>query len=124
MRLILEGENRIRLEGAGDGFEILSDGAPLSPFHLLAGSLASCTVLTVTPWADGAGIKTESLVVSVVWTVAEQRPRRVMRMEMELRWPGLPAERVATAERVAALCPIHATLRLGTEISRRVTPSD
>lgn len=123
MRLILEGETRIRMEIAGEGFEILSGDAPLSPFHLLAGSLASCTAVTVASWAQGAGIDAEALVITVGWEAAEQRPKRVTRMDMDLLWPGLPADRVATAERVAALCPIHATLRLGTEISRRVTPS-
>lgn len=123
MRLILDGEDRIRLDMAGEGFEILSDGTPVSPFHLLAGSLASCTALTVSTWAEGAGIDTGPLVVSVSWEVAGQRPMRVTRMVMDLRWPGLPAERVATAERVAELCPIHATLRRAAEISRRVTPA-
>lgn len=41
-------------------------------------------------------------------------------MAMELRWPGLPTERVETAERVADLCPIHATLERSAEISRRI----
>ena len=52
MRLILEGESGIRLVLAGDGFEITSDDVSISPYHLLAGSLASCIALVVSPWAE------------------------------------------------------------------------
>jgi uncharacterized OsmC-like protein len=120
MKLILESEARIRLEMPGEDFEIVSEGASLSPYHLLAGSLASCTALTVASWAEGAAIETIPLTVSVSWEMAESQPKRVTHMDMELRWPGLPDGRVATAERVADLCPIHATLKRGTEISRRI----
>jgi putative redox protein len=120
MRIVLESENRIRLERAGEGFEISSEGASISPYHLLAGSLASCTALMFDSWAEEGGIDLDRLTVSVSWEMAEDRPKRVVRMDMELRWPGLPEDRVATAERLADLCPIHATLKRGTEISRRI----
>jgi uncharacterized OsmC-like protein len=120
MRLVLEGEARARMDMAGEGFEIASEGPAISPYHLLAGSLASCTALTLQSWAEGAGIDLAPLTLHVAWEHADERPKRISRIDMELRWPGLPAERVATAERVADLCPIHATLKRGAEIARRV----
>lgn len=120
MRLVLEGETSARLELGGDGFEIVSDGEPISPYHLLAGSLASCTALTLGSWAEGAGVDMAPLTLHVAWQHSDERPSRIARIDMELRWPGLAAERVGTAERVADLCPIHATLKRGTPISRRV----
>lgn len=120
MKLIVESETRARLEMNGDGFEIVSEGAPISPYHLQAGSLASCTALTLQAWAEGAGIDMAPLILHVAWTSADERPRRIERIDLELRWPGLPAARVAAAGRVADLCPIHATLKRGTEISRQV----
>ena len=122
MRMILEGEDRIRLEMAGDGFEMSSEGPAISPYHLLAGSLASCTGLTVESWAQGAGVDSGSLVSSVAWEMVEERPKRISHVDMELRWPTLPKDRVAIAERVADLCPIHATLSRAAEISRRISP--
>jgi uncharacterized OsmC-like protein len=122
MRIILEAEDRIRLEMGGDGFEIASEGAAISPYHLMAGSLASCTALTVDSWAQGAGFDTNSLVISVAWEMVEERPKRISRLDMELHWPSLPADRVDIAERVADLCPIHATLVRAAEVSRRVIP--
>lgn len=121
MRLVLEAEARARLEMVGEGFEIASEGAPISPYHLLAGSLASCTALTLQSWAQSARISIAALTIQLEWRNVEEQPARIERVDMELRWPGLPQERAATAERVADLCPIHATLRHATEISRRIT---
>lgn len=120
MKLILEGETRVRLEAGGTGFEIESEGPPISPYHLLAGSLASCTMLTLGSWAGQAGIDVERLTIHLSWENAAERPARIQRIEMELHWPELPEERIRVAERAADLCPIHATLGRGTEIVRRV----
>jgi uncharacterized OsmC-like protein len=122
VRLVLEGELSARLEMAGDGFEVASEGPAISPYHLLAGSLASCTVLTLQSWAEGAHVDMAPLTVHVTWENVDERPKRIARVDMELRWPGLPGDRVATAERVADLCPIHATLKRATELSRRIMP--
>lgn len=121
MTLIVEDESRAGLEMNAEGFEIVSEGAPLSPVHLLAGSLASCTASTLEEWAEGAGIDMSPLAIHMEWTNVEGRPRRIERMEMEVRWPGLPEERVQTAGQVADLCPIHATLRRAAEVRRRIT---
>lgn len=120
MKLILETETSNRLEMGGTGFEIVSEGAPVSPYHLLAASLSSCTVLTLQSWAEGAGIDLAPLTTHLTWEHADERPARIASLVMELRWPGLPEDRVSTAERVADLCPIHATLTRGTQIERRV----
>lgn len=120
MRLVLEAETSARLEMSGDGFEIASEGAPISPYHLLAGSLSTCTALTLEGWAEGAGIDMAPLTIHVAWEHAEEQPARIARVDMELRWPGLSPERVATVERLADLCPIHATLKRAAEVSRRI----
>lgn len=120
MRLVLESETSARLEVSGDGFEIVSEGSPISPYHLLAGSLSTCTVLTLQGWAEGVAIDITPLIIHVAWEHAEERPARIARIDMEVRWPGLSPERVATVERVADLCPIHATLERAAEITRRI----
>lgn len=120
MRLVLEAETSARLEVAGEGFEIVSKGSPISPYHLLAGSLSTCTALTLEGWAAGVGIDMAPLTIHVGWQHAEEQPARIALVDMELRWPGLPTERIATVERVADLCPIHATLERAAEITRRI----
>lgn len=120
MKLIIASEASIRLEMSAGGFEIASDDVPISPYHLLAGSLASCTALTVGSWAQGAQISLEGLEIKVAWTMIDEHPKRIDRIEVELRWPGLPEGRIAAAERVADQCPIHATLARAAEVRRRI----
>ncbi|HEY1145963.1 MAG TPA: OsmC family protein [Allosphingosinicella sp.] len=124
MKIVLEDETHIRLEVAGDGFAITADGVDISPYHLLAASLASCTALTVASWAGGAGIATEGLTISVSWEMVDDRPKRVAHIEQTLHWPALPADRVTIANRVANLCPIRATLNAGTRAPSRVERAD
>ncbi len=120
MRMILESELRIQFEMAGEGFEIASEGIAISPYHLLAGSLASCIALLVVPWAERSGIALEPAAISISWEHAEDADNRVKHMDVDVRWPGLPESRLVVVERLAEACPIHATLISGTEISNRV----
>ncbi len=118
--MILESESGIRLEVAGDGFEITSEDVSISPYHLLAGSLASCIVLLIEPWAERSGLDPGPVTISVSWEHVGGGDNRVKHMDVDLRWPGLPDPRTKVVERLVAACPIHATLLQGTEISSRV----
>ncbi|WMT88309.1 OsmC family protein [Pelagibacterium sp. 26DY04] len=120
MRLILEDEARIRLELVGEDFEIISEGASLSPYHLLGASLASCTTLMIASWAENAAIPIEALTIVVSWQMTNDGLKRIAQLEIELRWPGLPLGRLGAVNRLVDLCPIHATLQQGAEISRRI----
>jgi uncharacterized OsmC-like protein len=120
VRLVLTGEDEVRLEPGGSGFEIADGELPLSPFHLMAGSLASCTLLTVSSWAAHAGLDPGGLTVTVRWDLAAEAPKRVEHIEMVLGWPGLPDARIGAAERAATACPIHATLSRAARVVHRV----
>ena len=120
MRMILEGELRIRLEMAGEGFEIRSEDIAISPYHLLAGSLASCIVLLIEPWAERAGIDMALVIIAVSWKHVGAGDNRVKQMDVNLLWPGLPDSRKQVVQRLAEACPIHATLVSGTEITSSV----
>ncbi len=124
MRMILDSEVRIRLEVAGEGFAIASEDIAISPYHLLAGSLASCIVLLIQPWAERSGIDLGPVMISVDWEHAGDRDNRVKHMDVDLWWPGLPDSRKPVVQRLAEACPIHATLVSGTVItsSVRTTP--
>jgi uncharacterized OsmC-like protein len=123
MRLVLEGETHVRLEMTGSGLDIIPEGAALSPAHLLAGSLATCTAVTVEPWAEATGTDLMGLVISVRWVLEPGRPKRITSLEMDLHWPALPPERIETAERLVDLCTIHATLVEGANIFVRISSS-
>ena len=119
MEILLETEERIRLRAGGEGFAFEAGEAGLSPFHLLAASLATCTHSVLHGWAHHAGLDLDGLEIVVEWELGED-PVRVTGMDMAIVWPGLPAARHGAAVRAAAQCTVHNTLSRGTPVETRV----
>lgn len=119
MKIVLETEESIRLLAGDEGFAFEVAGGSLSPFHLLAAGLAACTHSVLHGWAHHAGLDLEGLEIGVAWEIGGD-PVRVTRMDMELHWPGLPAERHKAAVRAAAQCTIHSTLTHATAVDTRM----
>jgi uncharacterized OsmC-like protein len=111
MRLTLLGENELLLEPTEGpmNIEALTADQSYSPFHMLAGGLAYCTWSVLASWASQAKIDVGDLTIDVKWTFAED-PHRVGAMDVQFRWPSLPANRLEAAKRVSEMCTIHATL--------------
>lgn len=121
MLIHLDSETGIRLTGAGEGFAFdPAEGVTLSPFHLLAASLATCTWSVLHTWAEHAGLETEGLEIAVAWEYGGE-PYRVTQMAMDLDWPGLPEARHEAARRVAKQCTVEQTLEHPTPVRTRVT---
>lgn len=120
MRIHLTTDDNIRLtaDGAGLVFDA-GEAAAVSPFHLLAASLATCTYSVLHSYGDQAGISLEGLAVEVSWELAGD-PFRVTSMDMILDWPDLPASRREAARRAAARCTIHNTLHHPTPVETRL----
>ena len=104
-------EDAVRYEPASGPLTIEAPTAETeySPFHMLGSALASCTFTVLASWAGHAKIPIDDLVIDVRWTFAE-KPHRVDTIALDFRWPSLPANRLAAAQRAAELCTIHATL--------------
>lgn len=111
MKITLVSDDSIRLEQTPGPMTIEAPTADrdYSPFHMLASALAYCTFSILHSWAENKGHPTDGLSVDVAWQFAE-KPHRVGSMQISFAWPGLPAERVEAAKRVAALCTVHKTL--------------
>jgi uncharacterized OsmC-like protein len=111
VKITLTSDESIRLEAVPGmlTIEAPSPDQSYSPFHMLASALATCTFSVLYSWASNAGISVDDLVIDVRWSFAE-KPHRVGEMTTTLNWAGLPSQRRAVAERVAALCAVHATL--------------
>lgn len=119
MRIVLETEFSIRLIADDEGFAFEAGEAGLSPFHLLAAGLATCTHSVLHGWGEHAGLDTTGLEIGVAWEIGGE-PVRVSRMDMAVTWPGLPENRRAAAARAAEQCTVHRTLSHGSVVETRV----
>jgi len=119
LRLIIEGERSIRLIAMADGaalnVESAQPGLDFSPLHMLAASLATCTLSVIAAWAMQAGLSMDGLEIELDWNYVDD-PYRVGEYDMRIRWPQLPADRRAAALRVAEHCTVEHTLRIPPEI--------
>ena len=111
MKITLTGDDAIRLEPTPGALTIEAPtaDASYSPFHMLASALASCTFSVLQSWATHKKLSVDDIVLDVKWKFADD-PHRVSDLDVSFTWPSLPADRIATAKRVAALCTVHATL--------------
>jgi uncharacterized OsmC-like protein len=122
MRIILESETSVRLAAGSEGVVLEpARGVALSPFHLLAASLATCTWSVLMGWAEAASLDVAGLELVVAWEFGGD-PVRVEEMRMGVEWPGLPAGRRGAAERAARQCTVHHTLEHGSRVVTRVLP--
>jgi uncharacterized OsmC-like protein len=121
MKITLLADDAIRLEQDSGPMTIEAPSADVvySAYQMLASGLAFCTDSVIRSWASNAKVGADDLTIEVRWTFAE-KPHRVGTMDVKVIWPSLPEQRVAAAERVAALCGIHATLSHPPEITTRV----
>ena len=97
-----------------------ADGAP-SSFHLLGAALATCTHAILSSWAATVRLDASTLAIEVSWAFAEH-PHRAEQFAVRINLPTLPAARVGAAERVALLCPVHATLTETATIGLTILP--
>lgn len=122
MKITLLDDDAIRLDPAGGALtiEALTPEQSYSPFHMLGSSLATCTHSVLYSWAAHAKLDAADLALEVRWSFADD-PHRVAELRLTIEWPGLPAERVNAAKRVAHMCPIHHTLLLTTPVEMTLT---
>lgn len=112
MKLTLLSDTSIRLEPVGPVLTIESDSADqsFSPFHMMAGALAHCSLSVLFVWGENARLQTSDLKIEVAWSFAPD-PYRVDCYDVRFDWPSLPQARLEAAKRVIEMCTIHATLQ-------------
>ena len=81
----------------------------MRPGELLAGALASCTVITLRMYADRKGWPLASVVAHVDYATNPATKRAMFTMKLILNGDLDPAQRMRLLE-MAERCPIHQTL--------------
>jgi uncharacterized OsmC-like protein len=117
VKITLLSDDRIRLDGGAGPMTIEAESAETSysPFHMLASSLATCTLSVLGAWATNAKLPADDLAIEVGWSFVEE-PHRVGSMSLDIDWPSLPEGRRAAAQRVADLCTVKVTLKHPPEV--------
>ena len=110
MKITLLSDERIRVDGGAGPMSVEAESAEMtySPYHMLASGLATCTLSVLHAWATNAHLPADGLALEVGWTFVED-PHRVGSYSIDIKWPGLPENRLAAARRVADLCTVKAT---------------
>ncbi len=122
MRVLLHDETDLELTDVmTPGFEVESSGeeVPFSALQMFATSLALCTLSVLVSWAQHAGTDPSSISIGIRWAYAP-KPMRVSEIEMAIRWPDLPPERLEAARRAAEQCTLHHTLAQPPPVVTRV----
>ncbi len=91
-----------------------------SPLELLAGSLASCTAITMQLYADRKGWEIGEVVVGVDYKPAQRGTPTRFEMVVELP-KELPEEQRTLLMQAAAKCPVHRTLEGEVMFEERLT---
>src|SRR5436305_15311133 len=104
MKLSLLSDASIRLDSVPGPMTIEASSAEqsYSPFHMVAGGLAYCTLSVLHAWAERAALDANNIIIDVAWSFADN-PHRVGVFDIGFTWPSLPEERLAAAERVAQM---------------------
>ena len=114
-----EGGLRCSAVHAPSGAKLLTDapldnhgkGQSFSPTDLLATSLATCILTTMAIVAERHGWDLTGATVSVEKSMVADPLRRVAKLDVKVRVPGVTDPRArATLERTAATCPVHESL--------------
>jgi putative redox protein len=95
-------------------------GESFSPTDLVATALGTCILTTMGIVAQRHGWDLSDAKVSVVKVMVSQPHRRIGRLEVLVRIPGVRDERARrTLEATALTCPVHRSLREEVEIPLR-----
>ncbi|GAB3015269.1 OsmC family protein [Spirosoma pulveris] len=95
---------------ADEPIEVGGQNRGMGPSELLAGSLASCTVMTVRMYADRKGWPLDSAVAHVEFTYNPVTQRSLFTMELILNGDLTDEQRTRLTE-IADRCPVHRTLQ-------------
>ncbi len=122
MKIELRGDTEIVLtELHTDGFDVIPAAPELhfGSMQMFVTSVAMCTFSVLASYGQRFGTSADDITMTLKWAYAE-RPYRIAEIDLQVRWPRLPASRLDAATRAAHHCTLHNTLREGSEVATLV----
>jgi len=126
--VIYQGELRCQSQHGPSGNHLITDapldnhgrGAAFSPTDLLATSLGSCMLTIMGIQAEKHGWDLTGATARVSKHMSTDLPRRVAKLEVQVRLPeGLDASAVGHLRKAAAQCPVRHSLHPDIEVIER-----
>lgn len=94
--------------------------AHYSAMQMFATAMGLCTYSVLAGYAEQLDTPMEQMSLHLRWDYHKD-PYRIGSLEMEIKWPELPASRQDAAQRVASKCTLHNTLEHPPQLTTRVT---
>jgi uncharacterized OsmC-like protein len=100
-----------------DGLSVTADGEGLrfGAMEMFVTSLALCTYAVLESYARQIEVGVADLQIHMRWRYRD-RPYRIDAVNMDIRWPELPENRVDAATRAGAACTLRQTVERGVEV--------
>jgi uncharacterized OsmC-like protein len=104
-----------------EGFEVSSDDPELHfrAMETFVTSLAMCTFSVLAGYGQRTDIGVDDLTIRIKWGYAE-KPHRIEKIDMDIRWPEIPEAKLDVAMRAAATCTLHRTLEHSVEVETMI----
>jgi len=95
-------------------------GEAFSPTDLVATAVGSCVATIMGIYAKREGVSLEGLEIRVEKTMSPASPRRIARLDLDVRMPaGLSARHRSALERCADACPVRLSIHPDIEVPIR-----
>ncbi len=118
MKIRLLGETELTARDLHeDELSVTADGEGLrfGAMEMFVMSLALCTYAVLASYARQIETGVADLQIRMRWRYRD-RPYRIDAVNMDIRWPELPENRVDAATRAAAECTLRQTIERGVEV--------
>lgn len=122
MRITMNNEQDLIIsEFTSPGINISSadTNTQYSALQMFATSMAICTYSVLTSYAEQLDISSDNISIHMHWSYVAA-PFRIKHIDVDVKWPELPASRQEAAGRAAAHCTIHNTLAHPPKVVTRV----
>lgn len=122
MRVLMHAETSLTLGDFAEPDFTVESESPATHFSALpmfATSLGLCTFAVVAEYAKRFDGQVDDLEIDVDWDYVDE-PFRVGHIDLTIRWPSVPHERIEAVERAAKKCTIHNTLHHPPEIATQI----
>ncbi len=119
MKVHLKEQTEIHLSDlGGDGFEqtLEREGLYYGAIAMFVTSLGRCTFAVLDNYALRLDMESSDITMQLNWEFNHE-PTTISQIDMKIKWPALPENRLKAVQRASHKCTIHNTIKNCVDIS-------